>query len=39
MVWIRALAMCKSEEFGNTFPLPSTEYMALGLDPDLEHLL
>ena len=39
MMWIRTLAMCKSEEFGNAFPLPSTEYMALGLDPDLEHLL
>ena len=37
-MWIRALAMCKSEEFGNTLPLPSTEYMALGLDHDLEHL-
>jgi len=39
MVWIHTLAMCKSEEFGNTFPLPDTEYVALGSDHDLEHLL
>ena len=31
--------MCKSQQFGNTHPLPSTECMALGLDHDLEHLL
>ena len=39
MMWIHTLAMCKSEEFGNTFPLPDTEYIALGLDHDVEHLL
>ena len=39
MMWIRTLAMCKSEEFGNTFPLLDTEYVTLGLDHDLEHLL
>ena len=39
MVWIHALAMCKSEEFGDTFPLSDTEYVALGLDHDLDHLL
>ena len=39
MVWIRTLAMCKSEEFGNTFPLSDTGYTASSLDPDLDHLL
>jgi len=39
MMWIRTLAMCKSERFGNAFPLLGTEYMAPGLDHDLEHLL
>jgi len=39
MMWIRTLAMCKSEEFGNTFPLLATEYIALDLDYDIEHLL
>jgi len=39
MVWIHTLAMCKSEEFGNTFPLPDTKCVALGLDHDLKHLL
>jgi len=39
MMWIHTLAMCKSEEFGNRFPLLGTEYIILGLDPDLEHLL
>jgi len=39
MVWIRTLAMCKSQEFGNTFPLSDTEYTSPGLDPDLNHLL
>ena len=39
MLWIRTLAMCKSEEFGNTFPLLGTEYIALGLDYDIDHLL
>jgi len=39
MMWIHTLAMCKSVEFGNRFPLLGTEYITLGLDPDLEHLL
>ena len=39
IMWIHALAMCKSEEFASTFPLPIIEYTAPGLDPDLEHLL
>jgi len=39
MVWIHALAMCKSREFGNTFPLLGTGHMAPGLDYDIEHLL
>ena len=39
MIWIHTLAMCKSEEFGNRFPLPDTEYVALGLDHDFDHLL
>jgi len=38
MVWVHTLAMCKSE-LGNTFPLSETEYVAPGLDHDLEHLL
>jgi len=39
IMWIRALAMCKSEEVGNTFPLLDTGYMTPGSDHDLEHLL
>ena len=39
VMWIHTLAMCKSEAFGNTFPLPDTKCIALGLDHDLEHLL
>jgi len=39
IMWIRTLAMCKSQEFGNAFPLLGTEYVALGLDHDLGHLL
>jgi len=39
MAWIRTLAMCKSEEFGSTFPLPAQEYTTPVPDPDLEHLL
>jgi len=39
IMWIRALALCKSWEFGNTFPLLGTGYMSLGPDHDLEHLL
>lgn len=39
MVWIHTLAMCKSEEFASTFPLPITRYTVPGFDPDLGHLL
>jgi len=39
MTWVHALATCKSEEFGDRFPLRYTEYLAPGLDHDLEHLL
>ena len=39
MMWIHTLATCKSEEFGNRLPLPDIEYVAPGLDHDLEHLL
>ena len=38
IVWIHTLAMCKSE-FASAFPLPSTKYIAPGLDPDIWHLL
>jgi len=39
IMWIRALAMCKSEEVRNAFPLLDKGYVALGSDHDLEHLL
>ena len=39
MLWIHALAMCKSEEFARAFSLPGVQYPAPGLDSDLEHLL
>ena len=39
MLWIHALAMCKSEEFARVFSLPGVQYPAPGLDSDLEHLL
>jgi len=39
MMWIHTLAMCKSEDFARTFPLPTTRYTTSALDPDLEHLL
>jgi len=39
MVWIRTLAMCKSEEFGSTFRLPAQEYTTPVPDSDLGHLL
>jgi len=38
MMRIHTLAMCKSEDFGNTFPLPDTGYIAPGFDHDLKHL-
>ena len=39
MVWIRTLAMRKSEEFANTFTFPVVEYTDPALDADLGHLL
>ena len=39
MAWIRTLAICKSEVFGWTFPLPVQRYTTPVPDPDLEHLL
>ena len=39
MVWIRTLAMRKSEEFASTFTFPVVEYTDPALDPDLGHLL
>jgi hypothetical protein len=39
MMWIHALAGCKSEESASTFPLPNTKYTTPTPDPDLEHLL
>ena len=39
IMWIHTLAVCNSEEFASTFPLPTIGYTISGLDPDLEHLL
>jgi hypothetical protein len=39
MMWIHTLAMRKSEEFGDRFPILNTGYTVVGPDPDLEHLL
>jgi len=39
MMWIRTLAICKSEEFVDSFLIPGMEYMALGHDYDIGHLL
>jgi hypothetical protein len=39
MLWIQALARCKSEEAARIFPLPTTEYYAPASDHDLTHLL
>jgi len=39
MLWIHTLAMRKSEEFAETFPLPITKYQGPTGDPDLERLL
>ena len=39
MMWIHALAECKSEEFASMFPLPDAEYTTTAPDPDLRHLL
>jgi hypothetical protein len=39
MMWIHALAGCKSEEFAGTFRVSNTQYTTTAPDPDLEHLL
>jgi hypothetical protein len=39
IMWIRTLAMCKSEEFARMFSLPDVGYTTLVPDPDLDHLL
>jgi len=39
ILWIHTLAMCKSEDFALTFPLPDADYTTPVPDPDLEHLL
>ena len=39
IMWIHTLAMCKSEGFASTFPLPTTGYTTTGIDHDLQHLL
>ena len=39
ILWIHALAMCKSEDYARRFPLPDIEYTTPVPDPDLEHLL
>ena len=39
ILWIHTLAMCRSEEFASTFPVPPTKYTAPISDPDLAHLL
>ena len=39
IVWIRTLAMCKSEEFASRFPPHDTAYKTRGLDPDLKNIL
>jgi len=38
MMWIHTLALCKSEEFASSFPLPGGGYTTAVPDPDLEHL-
>ena len=39
IVWIHTLAMCGSEDFTRTHPLPGAAYETTGLDDDLRHLL
>jgi hypothetical protein len=39
ILWIHALAMCRSEGFARSFPLPTTEYTAPDDDFDLARLL
>jgi len=38
IIWIRTLAMCKSEEFAREFPLPVQKHTTPVPDPDLDHL-
>ena len=38
-IWIHTLAMRKSTEFANAFPLPRVGFAAWYCDPDLKHLL
>ena len=39
ILWIHTLAVCKSEEFARTFPLPTIQYTAPAADCDLTHIL
>jgi len=39
ITWIHTLAMCQSEEFARTFPLPTAGGTPTGIDFDLHHLL
>jgi hypothetical protein len=39
IMWIHALAGCKSEEFAGAFLLPNTKYTTPAPDPDLDQLL
>ena len=39
IIWIYALAMCKSEETARMFPLLDASYKAPDFDHDLEHIL
>ena len=39
ILWIHALAKCKSEEISWSFPLPEPRYTASASDSDLTHLL
>ena len=39
ILWIHTLAVCKSEKFSHSFPLPAIQYTAPASDNDLTHLL
>jgi len=39
ITWIHTLAMCQSEEFAKTLPLPTAGDTPAGIDSDLHHLL
>jgi len=39
VLWIQICAMCVSEEFALSFPLPTIHFDTTSLDPDLEDLL